>query len=135
MGGFPSTTKSTRRAGDVRTLSLTLAKGLIRGLIRSPNPSSKVLMYHPFPGVSSQCLSAGTQHALDHRKWAWWWGLASVWEALPCSATPNMNHVGAVDSDVTYTVDWMPAIDRTPRTKICLLIESAHTHSVSRLQR
>ena len=35
-----------------RTLGFALAKGLIRGLTRCPNPSSKTLLYFPFLDVS-----------------------------------------------------------------------------------
>jgi len=37
--------------GGVRTLGFTLAKGLIRGLIRCPNPSLEILVYCPFLDV------------------------------------------------------------------------------------
>ena len=35
-----------------RTLGFALAKGLIRGLTRCPNPSSKISLYYPFLDVS-----------------------------------------------------------------------------------
>ena len=37
---------------NVRTLGFALAKGLIRGLTRCPNPSSKILTCYPFLDVS-----------------------------------------------------------------------------------
>ena len=49
----------TSRASDARTLGFALAKGLVRGLARCFNPSSKDAMYCPF-WKSVRCLAVDT---------------------------------------------------------------------------
>jgi len=63
------TTCVSSRSGEVgQTLGFALAKGLVRGLTRCPNPPSRFYSTTHFwinVGESVLCLTVDTSHALD----------------------------------------------------------------------